>query len=242
MTKDEVFKNEMEEIKEFKFNEDVANCFDDMLSRSIPFYDEIHRIITDILDRAFIDGKKIYDLGCSTGTTINIISDHLKKSGKTSNFIGVDNSGPMIKKCQEKMNANNVKNVELICDDIENVEINNADMIIMNYTLQFIDVEKRLGLLKNIFNGLNKGGVFIFSEKINCDTKSVDGLFTELYYDFKRRNGYSELEIAQKREALENVLRPLAPDQHISLLKIAGFDKVEILFRWYNFACFIGIK
>ncbi len=115
-------------------------------------------------------------------------------------------------------------------------------MVIMNYTLQFIPRDRRLGLVKKIYDSLNTGGVFIFSEKIVSSNTSVNDLLTDLYYDFKRRNGYSELEISQKREALENVLIPLTAEEQMELLQKAGFVKCEVLFRWYNFACFIGIK
>ena len=112
----------------------------------------------------------------------------------------------------------------------------------MNYTLQFLDPKKRLQVLKTIYDGLRKDGVFMLSEKIRVDEGHVQDLLTELYYDFKRRNGYSELEIAQKREALENVLRPITPEKQLAALRDAGFKKVDMIFRWYNFASYIGIR
>ena len=112
----------------------------------------------------------------------------------------------------------------------------------MNYTLQFLDPDKRQQVLVNIHNGLREGGVFMLSEKIRVDEEHIHKLLTELYYDFKRRGGYSELEIAQKREALENVLRPITPEQQLEALRDAGFTKVDMIFRWYNFASYIGIR
>ena len=241
--KDQVFNRPIQNIKGFEFNAEVAACFDDMVSRSVPFYDEIHRIILDLIDRTDATKSKIYDLGCSTATTFSLIDRHLKNKNKTiPKMIGVDNSGPMLEKAAAKIHANNMKTVELQCADIEDVELENPSMVIMNYTLQFIPVERRINILKKIYNSLEDEGIFVLSEKLKSPTRSVDNLLTDLYYDFKRRNGYSELEISQKREALENVLVPLAPKRQINMLREAGFKRVEMIFRWYNFACYLGIK
>ena len=210
-----------------------------MVSRSVPFYDEIHRIIIDVLKYKFIPQDKIYDLGCSTGTTIQLMSKHLWD--QKASFVGVDNSAPMIEKAKDKLQEN-WHPVELITSDIEDVDISHAGMVVMNYTLQFIDKSRRPALLKKIYDGLRPGGVFIYSEKIDSKDGDVHDLLTSLYYDFKKRQGYSELEIAQKREALERVLVPHTSDEQLNLLKDAGFTKSAMIFRWYNFACFMGIK
>lgn len=242
MSTDKYFSDKMTKIKDFEFTEDVAEVFDDMVSRSVPFYDEIHRIILDLVDRAY-KGGTIYDLGCSTGTTFSIIAEHLRKQNKDlPEFIGIDNSPSMLKKCHEKMKKHKVSQAFFECADLAEVVFKKSDMIIMNYTLQFIKPAKRQLLLNNIYKSLNKDGVFILSEKIKSNKTSINDLLIELYYDFKRRNGYSELEISQKREALENVLIPMTPEKQIEQLKEAGFKKVEMIFRWYNFSCYMGIK
>lgn len=238
--KDTIFKSKLEKIKDFEFNENVAAVFDDMVSRSIPFYAEIHRIIIDVLSKAFQEGDSIYDLGCSTGNTIIIINKFL--GDKKYKLIGVDNSPSMLTVTEKKFRDNGIKNVELIQSDLEKIVFEPSGFVIMNYTLQFINPLNRLELLQKIYQSLRPGGIFILSEKIKVENPEIEGLITDLYYDFKRRNGYSELEISQKREALEKVLNPLTPSSQIELLKIAGFKKVEILFRCYNFACYIGIK
>lgn len=237
---DTIFKSKMEKIKDFEFNEDVAKVFDDMVSRSIPFYSEIHKIILDIISKSFQNGDTIYDLGCSTGNTLAFISEFL--GDKKSNLIGIDNSPSMLSVCENKFKEKGIKNIELIQKDIENIELKTSGIVIMNYTLQFINPINRLKLLQKIYQSLRPGGVFILSEKIKVENNEIDDLFIDLYYDFKRRNGYSELEISQKREALEKVLNPLTTTSQIELLKMAGFKKVEVLFRWYNFASYIGIK
>lgn len=201
MTKDTVFKSRKEKIEAFKFNSQVANVFDDMLNRSIPFYNEIHHMILDIVRTKYIgDDLIIYDLGCSTGTTISLIDHFARKIGRHPKFIGIDNSLPMIEKCDHKLKKNGVSDYKLICGDIEEHEFEKSQIIIMNYTLQFISPQKRKNLLQKIYASLEKGGVFILSEKVNSSNQKIHQLQTELYYDFKRRNGYSELEISQKRE------------------------------------------
>jgi len=240
--KDKVFDQHLRPGTAFEFNQEVADVFDDMVSRSVPFYDEIHRILLDIVDRACPRLDNIYDLGCSTGTTISIISKHVGARNLQPGFIGVDNSEYMLEKCSKKIHSSGVSDCKLLCQNIEDTEITDANLVIMNYTLQFLDPEKRHQVLENIFNGLRTGGVFFLSEKIRVDDEHIHTLLTELYYDFKRRNGYSELEISQKREALENVLRPLTPEEQLLALREAGFTKVEMIFRWYNFASYIGIR
>jgi tRNA (cmo5U34)-methyltransferase len=162
--------------------------------------------------------------------------------GKNFKLVGIDNSPSMLSICEKKLLENGVKNYELKLSGLENIEFETSGFNIMNYTLQFINPLNRLELLQKIYKSLRPEGVFILSEKIKVENKEIDDLFTDLYYDFKRRNGYSELEISQKREALEKVLNPLTPNSQIELLKMAGFKKVETLFRWYNFASYIGIK
>ena len=181
--------------------------------------------------------------GCSTGTTIGLLDQHLKNNQKNCHFVGVDNSKPMIEKAKHKLGELGVSNPKLICDNIENTNLEkNIDMVIMNHTPQFIREDLRPKILRDIYKNLRPGGVFILSEKINTNDSTFHQLITDLYYDYKRRQGYSELEISQKREALENVLIPLTSEQQIDLLKQAGFNHVEQAFRWYNFTSYIALK
>lgn len=238
---DNIFKRKRA-IEPFSFNDEVADVFDDMVERSVPFYNEIHRIILDVLGKSFMPGDRIYDLGCSTGTTIKILHDFIKNKFPEKYFeiVGVDNSPAMLKNCEKKLS--NISNYSLKCNDLEKIELAPNGLTIMNYTLQFINPIKRPLLLNKIYESLRPGGVFILSEKVKAEDNFIDELLIDLYYDFKRRNGYSELEIAQKREALENVLVPITPNNQIELLKMAGFSRVEVLFKWYNFACYLGVK
>lgn len=238
---DKVFADKRDRITPFEFDQNVANAFDDMVSRSVPFYKEVHQLILDMCDRFYQSGN-IYDLGCSTATTICLISESLKNKSRSAKYIGVDNSAPMLEKAKEKLQKHGVESCELIEGNIEDVKIENADVVILNYTLQFLPLSEREKVLRNIYEGLNPGGIIILSEKLKSSKPHFEELITDLYYDFKRRNGYSELEISQKREALENVLIPLSPKQQIEMLRSAGFEKCDMLFRWYNFASYLGIK
>ena len=241
--RDEVFKDKLSEISDFEFNEAVASVFDDMVSRSIPNYEEIHKVIADLCRRAYKHGK-IYDLGCSTGTTMRIIGEVFRKMDRPlPEMIGIDNSAAMLKKAQTKLQSHGLMtNTALLQKSLEEIELEESGMVIMNYTLQFLPLEQRLNLLRKIYSSLNDSGVFILAEKIICHDESIDKLIVDLYYDFKRRNGYSEMEISQKREALENVLKPITPTEQIEMLNSAGFKKVEMIFRWYNFCCYLGVK
>ena len=237
--KDKYFADPVEKVRPFVFDHGVAEVFDDMVSRSVPFYHETHQIIKDLLSYYFQENDTIFDLGCSTGTTINLMSKHLW--GKQARFVGVDNSEAMIEKATEKL-LELWHPFELIVDNIENVSMKNAGIVVMNYTLQFMAKQSRPSLLKRVYDDLRPGGLFILTEKIDSEDENIHQLLTSLYYDFKRRQGYSELEISQKREALEKVLIPHTPEVQLELLKEAGFKKSSMIFRWYNFACFIGIK
>lgn len=243
---DNIYAQKQNEIKSFKFDKNVAQVFDDMVQRSVPFYSEIHNILLDVYDRISPkeDNAIVYDLGCSTGETIDILLKHIAKKGHPPiSIVGIDNSAEMLQMAALKLQANpQAKAATLINQVIEDVDFKPSQMIIMNYTLQFIDPSIRFALLKKIYHSLLPGGVFILSEKIKCPTQKIDQSMIDLYYDFKERNGYSKLEIAQKREALENVLRPLTPTQQLDDLKHAGFVESDMIFRWYNFASYIGIK
>ena len=242
MNKDKVFSQKKKDIESFEFNEEVTNVFDDMITRSVPFYKEIHALILDIFSKIPTKGELIYDLGCSTGTTIQLLHRSLKESGDKPKFVGIDSSESMIKKCRGNLSHEKNLNFKLINEKIQDVELQSSKIIIMNYTLQFIPTKKRLPILKKIYKSLKKGGVFIMSEKIRPEFENVEEVITELYYDFKRRNGYSNLEIMQKREALEKVLTPNTIGQQKTLLKDAGFNSYDTIFQWYNFSSFIGIK
>ena len=224
--------------KQFEFDEDVAAVFDDMLERSIPFYKEVIELTCNVIcTHANIDAK-IVDLGCSTANTL--LSLH-KKSRKAYSLKGVDNSSAMLHLASQKAHAYGAK-IELLEEDITKVILEKEDVIIANYMLQFIRPLQRASFVQKIYDGLSDNGLFIFSEKIVFEDKVLNKQMIDLYYDFKRTQGYSDFEIAQKREALENVLIPYTEEENRAMLKSVGFQIIETIFKWGNFATFIAKK
>ena len=224
--------------KQFEFDEEVASVFDDMLNRSVPFYKEMQRLTINFGLKFLEEEDRVYDLGCSTASTLIELAKHSPFKLK---LIGVDNSEAMLARAQKKCKAFGV-DIELINDDLHNISYENAKLIISNYTLQFIRPLQREKLVKKIYNNLQKNGVFIFSEKVISSDKILGKQSIDEYYEFKKAQGYSEFEISQKREALENVLIPYTEEENKKMILDAGFTYCETLFKWVNFATFIAIK
>jgi tRNA (cmo5U34)-methyltransferase len=240
-TRDELFRNEVRRVKDFDFGEDTAKVFDDMLDRSVPFYTEIQCMIGEIAADFAVPGTNLYDLGCSTCNTFkqidSLVSDGVK-------FIGVDSSEAMLAKAKEKLADHAMTHpVELVCSDLnKSVNVENASVVLMNLVLQFIRPLRRTQVVEEIASGINKDGCLILVEKVLSPDSAINRLFIKYYYDMKKRNGYSEMEIAKKREALENVLIPYHYFENRDLLLASGFRHCEMFFRWYNFCGMIAIK
>jgi len=238
---DKVFSEEIKKPSDFKFGATVANAFDDMVERSVPFYNEIQRMIIELAAEHALPNTQVIDLGCSTGTTMIGLNPHVAQDIK---FVGVDDSAEMLKKCEAKLQeAKFERDYELVLADLhEELHIENASVVILCLTLQFVRPIYRERLLKKIYEGLVPGGVLIISEKILAEDSLFNRNFIKYYYDYKRRNHYSEMEISQKREALENVLIPYKLSENTKILKEAGFQHIENFFKWYNFSGFIAVK
>lgn len=226
---------------DFEFGANVASVFDDMLGRSVPFYAEMQRMIAEMATDFGVAGTNIYDLGCSTGTTMLSLDSSLPKGIK---FIGIDNSEEMLKRCRQKLTKFGFEREhELRCADLNNgIDIVNASMVIMVLTLQFIRPLHRDHLISTILRGLNENGCLILVEKVLGEHSLFNRLFIKYYYDLKKRHGYSELEISQKREALENVLIPYKLLENRELLMRVGFREVDVFFKWYNFCGIVAVK
>jgi len=241
--RDQIFSRPKPAIADFEFGRETAVVFDDMLGRSVPFYDEIQRMTGELVTDFAADGTKIYDLGCSTGTTILEIAGRLP-ADRNVRFVGVDSSPEMLEIARKKLaEAGLERPFEFQCADLnEGVHIENASVVLMVLTLQFIRPLYREHLIRNIHHGMTDDGCLILVEKVLGESSTFNRLFIKRYYDFKRRNGYSELEIAQKREALENVLIPYRLEENRELLRKCGFQQVEIFFKWYNFCAIVAMK
>jgi tRNA (cmo5U34)-methyltransferase len=241
MQKDEVFKEEMNRPSDFKFSSKVARVFDDMVNRSVPYYEEIQRMIGELAADHAPEGTNVYDLGCSTGSTMIMMNASIPENIK---FIGVDDSPEMLSKCESKLQeAGFTRPYELQVYDLnQEVKIENASIVVLCLTLQFVRPIYREKLLRSIVAGLNPGGVLILVEKILAEESLFNRDFIKYYYEMKRRHHYSEMEISQKREALENVLIPYKLSENILLLKESGFAHCEVFFKWYNFSGIIAKK
>ena len=234
--KDKVFNKPIE--KQFEFDEEVASVFDDMLNRSVPFYKQNLYLQIDILKNFLNENDKVVDLGSSTGT---FLIELAKKCDKKLNLIGIDSSKAMIENAKKKAKAFGA-NILFLEKDFLNYDFSNSNAIVANYTIQFIRPLKREKLIKKIYNSLNENGLFLMSEKLITEHKKLNKIMIDIYYEYKKNKGYSEYEIAQKREALENVLIPYTMQENIEMLKNAGFNNIEVIFRWNNFATFIAFK
>ncbi len=241
MHEDKLFNGEHDLIQNFDFGEATANVFDDMLDRSIPFYEEIQRMIGDLCSDFAVPGTNIYDVGCSTCNTFFAI-EHCIPADCTC--IGLDSSQEMLDKANEKLSARKFsKPVQLDCVDLnKGVSISNASVVIVNLTLQFVRPLFREKVIDSIVAGMNPSGCLILVEKVLSEDSMINRLFIKHYYEMKKRNGYTEMEIAQKREALENILIPYHYDENRNLLLEHGFRSCDSFFRWYNFCGMVAVK
>ncbi|PIE56693.1 MAG: carboxy-S-adenosyl-L-methionine synthase CmoA [Desulfobulbus propionicus] len=240
MKKDTLFHNRAMN-KDFVFNDAVADVFDDMLSRSVPFYTTIIDMTAALLEQLLPHGASIYDLGCSTGTTLMELARRLEDSELS--LIGIDNAPAMLAQARRKAERfRTATRISFIEADITRYPLEGAGAILCNYTLQFLRPLVRADFLRRLHDALEPGGVLVLSEKIICPAPRLNRLYIDRYHTFKRQHGYSDLEIATKREALENVLIPFSLEENLCLLRDAGFAEVEPFFLWFNFAAFVGIK
>ena len=241
MSKDTLFSAPIEKLGDFTFDESVAEVFPDMIQRSVPGYSNIITAIGMLASRFVTDHSNVYDLGCSRGAGILSIRRNVDKS--EVQIIGVDNSEPMVERCRRHLDAYHSDiPVDILCDDIRQIDIQNASMVVLNFTLQFLPREDRLALLSKIYQGLNPNGILVLSEKFTFENQTMNELLIDLHHTFKRANGYSELEVSQKRTALENVMLTDSIETHKARLTQAGFSQIELWFQCFNFGSMIAIK
>ena len=228
----------------FRFDAAVAAVFPDMISRSVPGYRFNLELVAAIACRHVQSHTRVYDLGCSLGAMTFSIRSALAGMSSPPNeveLIGVDNSPAMIERARAQLAAfQSPYRTELLCADLAEVEPVNASMAVLGYTLQFVAPEARAAVIRRVRDGLLPGGVLVLAEKIHEPHAGAESLMTELHHDFKRANGYSELEIAGKRQALENVLHSETVDAHERRLHEAGFDEVVMLSRHYGFCLWLA--
>ena len=238
--RDRVFAQQQEQIAAFAFDEAVARVFPDMIQRSVPGYSMVVSMIGLIAARYARKETRLYDLGSSLGATAIAMRHGIGK--RNCRIIAVDNSEAMVNRCQTIIEGDSGSApVDVVCGDIRTIAIENASVVALNFTLQFIPVQDRLPLLTRICDGLCEGGALVLSEKLAFSTEHQE-ILDDLYYDYKRANGYSELEISQKRTALENVLIPESLADHCTRLRDAGFRHVVPWYQGFNFCSLLAIR
>jgi tRNA (cmo5U34)-methyltransferase len=239
--RDQLYAQPLQDVSDFRFDASVAVIFPDMINRSVPGYATVISLIGVIAAEYAQPGSRIYDLGCSLGAvTLSMI-----RQVDTPNvaFIGVDNSEAMLARCQDYLlQDGRDASVDLVCASLQDVPVQDASVVVLNFTLQFIPREQRDEILRVIYEGLRPGGVLVLSEKILFDDSHRNESMIKLHHDFKRLHGYSDLEISQKRQALENVLLPETRQTHIDRLEKAGFQTIEPWFQCLNFVSFLAQK
>lgn len=226
--------------KPFVFNEDVVNVFDNMISRSVPLYREVLTCAAHWTRDYYQPGTRIIDIGCSTGTFLELLGRFLKQPAI---LVGIDNSQPMLEKARQKLNhLQSLHQVELICNSAENCSFENSSVVTINYTLQFLPLQVRQKLLKAIYEGLVPGGLLFLSEKVKSPYPQFQETITRHYEAFKLQNGYAHTEIERKKEALENVLVPLTLMQQQQMLTEGGFTQIDSLIKLHNFVSWVALK
>jgi tRNA (cmo5U34)-methyltransferase len=240
MTEDRIFANADAAAGSFEFDADVAAVFPDMLERSIPGYATTIQAIGALASHYVLPDTRCYDLGCSLGAATLAMRRGIGAAG--CEIIAVDNAPAMIQRCRAAIAADDRKvEVRIIEDDIRNIEIARASMVVMNYTLQFLPAAGRDTMIRNIRAGMIDGGIFVLSEKVLHEDQSIEDLLTGMHHQFKRQNAYSDLEISRKRTALEDVLVPESIAAHCARLSNAGFRHVDVWLKHFNFASLVAI-
>ncbi len=244
MTTDKIYQENSDQ-QPFRFNKDVARVFPDMLQRSVPGYAATIEAIGSLAARYVREGTNCYDLGCSLGAATVAMRQGVSKPG--CRIVAVDTAAAMIERCREIIAEDDRQSsrstpVEVVQADIRDTEIENASMVVLNYTLQFLAMKDRDLLMRSVHDGLNDGGLLVLSEKVVDENEEMEQLLVDLHHEHKRRNDYSALEISRKRTALEDVLVPETVAAHRSRLADAGFSHTAVWLRYFNFVSIVAIR
>jgi len=240
--RDALFSNPLDKLASFSFDEQVARVFPDMIKRSVPGYSQILGMAGVIARRYVPEAGRVYDLGASLGAGTLSVAQQLTHLDEVD-IIAVDNSEAMSQRCQQLLDETlPQRSIRTCCADIRTLDFQPCDLILLNFTLQFLRPEDRQPLLDRLYAALRPGGALLLSEKVHFTDPRLAQLLYELHHDFKRANGYSDMEISQKRTALEDVLLTDTPEDHLKRLGKAGFGFTSQWFQYLNFTSFLAIK
>lgn len=239
--KDSLYASPLGEVSAFKFDESVVQVFPDMIQRSVPGYGTIISAIGLLTAKFAQENSVCYDLGCSLGAAAVAMRQQI--SAQNCRIVAVDCSEAMVAQCRRNLSLlPNDIDVDVQCADIRDIVIERASVVVLNFTLQFIPLADRTAFLSKIYQGLLPGGILILSEKLAFEDERQQALQVDMHHLFKKSQGYSDMEISQKRSALETVLIPESFATHQARLKSLGFDSVEVWFQYFNFASMIALK
>lgn len=240
--RDAIFSEPLTAVADFIFDAKVVEVFPDMINRSVPGYQSILHGIGQLTQRYAQPHSRLYDLGCSLGAA-TLAMRHAIEPVAGIEIIGVDNSPAMVERCQLHVQGYRSQvPVTVRCEDVQTTELSQASVVVMNFTLQFVPVEQRDALIQRIYDALKPGGVLLLAEKFHSNDAAMDAILVDLHHEFKRANGYSELEISQKRAAIEHVMRIDTLERQRERLAQAGFNHQQVWFQCYNFAAIVAVK
>lgn len=241
--KDRLFQSPDDNSGRFVFDERVVRVFPDMIQRSVPGYGLIVPVAGILARRYAQDHSRLYDLGCSLGAVALAMSQTVR--ARDVEILAIDNSPAMIGRLRETLASGasgTTVAIRPVCADVTDTRIDNASVVVLNFTLQFVPEPARLPLLQRIATGLLPGGMLLLSEKVRFEAADEQALQTEWHHDFKRAQGYSELEISRKRDALEDVMKPDSVALHHQRLQQAGFNRVYQWFQGFNFVSLVAFR
>lgn len=239
--KDSIYSEYRERVADFVFDKNVVSVFDDMIRRSVPGYAAVIAMAKVFAEEYAQENSNLYDLGCSLGASTLAMRKGIDKKG--CRIIAVDNSVAMIERCKDIVESDvSSTPVDVVLGDIRDIKIENASVVVLNFTLQFLAPDKRDQMLKTIYEGLLPGGILILSEKIAYPDQQEQSFQIDMHHSFKRLNGYSDLEVSQKRKSIENVLVPDTLERHYQRLDEVGFSKYYLWFKCFNFVSLVAFK
>jgi tRNA (cmo5U34)-methyltransferase len=220
----------------WSFSGKVSKTFDEHVDRSVPFYKEGHQLIVDMQEYFLQEESVCYEIGCSTGSLTKLLSEN--NTNEKTKYFGIDNVKEMIEVAKTK----NIKNAEFLVEDIATYKLNNSDLILSYYTIQFIKPQLRQDVIDKIYNSLNWGGGFFLFEKVRANDARFQDYLNSSYNEFKLRNNFTESEIFSKTRSLNGVLEPFSSQGNIDMLKRSGFKDIICIFKYLNFQGFLAIK